>query len=126
VDLIAPGGYRLLPDYRFHGTPGCGTTATGHPNPQLGLHEVTWAHDANLTYPCRHSRPGEKAFACYLRQARALLAALSATSMTAPPGFPRIRGPALVSAAARLPPRARQRASTDAGCCQSPLAHAGH
>jgi selenocysteine lyase/cysteine desulfurase len=75
VELIASDGYRLLPDYRFDPHTGLWRHRDGPPRPQITLHEVAYGPDGNLTYPSRHGRIGEEAFASYLRQARAVFAA---------------------------------------------------
>jgi selenocysteine lyase/cysteine desulfurase len=76
VELIAADGYRLLPHYRFDPHTGLWRHRDGPPLPQVSLHDVAYGPDGNLTYPSRHGRAGEEAFASYLRQARAVLATL--------------------------------------------------
>jgi hypothetical protein len=76
VELIAADGYRLPPDYRFDPHTGLWRHRNGPPRLQLTLHEVTYGPDGTLNYPRHHGRAGEEAFPGYLRQARAVLAAL--------------------------------------------------
>jgi selenocysteine lyase/cysteine desulfurase len=77
VELIAADGYRLLPQYRFDPHTGLWRHASGLPRPQLSLADVTYGPDGAMNYPRERGRAGEDAFPGYLRQARALLAALS-------------------------------------------------
>jgi selenocysteine lyase/cysteine desulfurase len=76
VELIAADGYRLLPHYRFDPHTGLWRHRDGPPRPRISLHEVTYGQDGRMNYPGHHGRAGEEAFPGYLRQARALLAAL--------------------------------------------------
>ncbi|MGO9501506.1 MAG: aminotransferase class V-fold PLP-dependent enzyme [Streptosporangiaceae bacterium] len=76
VELIAADGYRLLPQYRFDPHTGLWRHASGPPRPQITLTDVTYGLDGTMTYPRERGRAGEDAFPGYLRQARALLAAL--------------------------------------------------
>jgi selenocysteine lyase/cysteine desulfurase len=83
VEVIAADGYRLLPGYRFDPHTGLWRHRDGPPRPQITLHELTYGADGTLHYPSRDGRTGEDpgrtgedAFAGYLRQARAVLAAL--------------------------------------------------
>jgi len=76
VELIAADGYRLLPQYRFDPHTGLWRHASGLPRPQLSLADVTYGPDGAMNYPRERGRAGEDAFPGYLRQARALLAAL--------------------------------------------------
>jgi len=101
VELIAADGYRLLPRYRFDPHTGLWHHRDGPPRPQLTLHEVGYGPDGKLAYPSRHGRAGEEAFASYLRPGGVRRA--SAPYRGRPyRAFPRVRGPALVPAAARL------------------------
>ena len=77
VELIAADGYRLLPQYRFDPHTGLWRHASGPPRPQISLADVTYGPDGTMNYPRGRGRAGEDAFPGYLRQARALLAALS-------------------------------------------------
>jgi selenocysteine lyase/cysteine desulfurase len=77
VELIAADGYRLLPQYRFDPHTGLWRHASGPPRPQISLTDVTYGPDGTMNYPRGRGRAGEDAFPGYLRQARALLAALS-------------------------------------------------
>ena len=74
VELIAAGGYRLLPSYRFDPHTGLWRHASGPPRPPLLLSEVSYRPDGAMTYPRRRAQAGEDAFPGYLNQARALLA----------------------------------------------------
>ena len=76
VELIAADGYRLLPQYRFNPHTGLWRHASGPPRPQISLADVTYGPDGTMNYPRGRGRAGEDAFPGYLRQARALLAAL--------------------------------------------------
>ena len=51
VELIAAGGYRLLPQYRFDPHTGLWRHASGPPRPQITLADVTYDHDGTMTYP---------------------------------------------------------------------------
>jgi selenocysteine lyase/cysteine desulfurase len=77
VELIAADGYRLLPQYRFDPHTGLWRHASGPPRPQVSLADVTYGPDGTMNYPRERGHAGEDAFPGYLRQARALLAALS-------------------------------------------------
>jgi len=87
VELIAADGYRMLPDYRFDPHTGLWRHHTGSPRPQLTLREVAYGPDGSLTYPRHHGHAGEEAFPGYLRQARAVLAALPASIDDGPTGL---------------------------------------
>jgi len=87
VELIAADGYRLLPAYRFDPHTGLWHHRDGPPRPQISLHDVAYGRDGNLTYPSRHGRAGEEAFASYLRQARAVFAALPGHIEDGPTGL---------------------------------------
>jgi selenocysteine lyase/cysteine desulfurase len=76
VELIAADGYRLLPQYRFDPHTGLWRHASGPPRPQITLTDVTYGPDGTMSYPRERGSAGENAFPGYLRQARALLAAL--------------------------------------------------
>jgi selenocysteine lyase/cysteine desulfurase len=76
VELIAADGYRLLPSYRFDPRTGLWRHADGPPRPQITLAEVSYTPDGEMDYPRQRARAGEEVFPGYLRQARALLAAL--------------------------------------------------
>ena len=104
VELIAAGGYRLLPSYRFDPHTGLWRHASGPPRPPLLLSEVSYRPDGAMTYPRRRAQAGEDAFPGYLDQARALLASRPVGIGDGPTGLsPRIRGAALVPAPAGLP-----------------------
>jgi selenocysteine lyase/cysteine desulfurase len=87
VSLVAAEGYRLLPDYRFDPRTGLWRHAGGTPRAPLRLSEVSYGPDGEMTYPRRRSQAGEDAFPGYLRQARALLAALPAAVNSGPTGL---------------------------------------
>ena len=87
VELIAADGYRLLPDYRFDPHTGLWRHRDGPPRAQISLHEVTYGPDGKLAYPSRHGSIGEEAFAGYLRQARAVFAALPDRIADGPTGL---------------------------------------
>ncbi len=87
VELIAAGGYRLLPQYRFDPHTGLWRHASGPPRPQITLADVTYDHDGTMTYPRQRRRAGEDAFPGYLRQARALLAGLPGQLDDGPTGL---------------------------------------
>jgi len=87
VELIAADGYRLLPDYRFDPHTGLWRHASGPPRPPLTLSQVCYLPDGELAYPRRRGRAGEEVFPGYLRQARALLAALPRYLDTGPTGL---------------------------------------
>jgi selenocysteine lyase/cysteine desulfurase len=94
VEVIAAGGYRLLPGYRFDPHTGLWRHRAGPPRPQITLHELSYGADGTLNYPNRDGRTGEgpgrtgeDAFASYLRQARAVLAALPGRLDDGPTGL---------------------------------------
>ena len=105
VELIAAGGYRLLPDYRFDPRTGLWRHAAGPPRPPITLSDVSYGPDGEMNYPRQRGHAGEDAFPGYLRQARAILAGCPAGLDQGPTGLPAgIRGPALVPAAPGLHP----------------------
>ena len=119
VQLIAADGYRL-PDYRFDPHTGLWHHRDGPPCPQITLREVAYGPDGNLTYPSRHGRAGEEAFASYLRQARAVFSALPRYIDDGPTGlspeFETLRWFPLPPAC--LPAQSGDvTASTEIGCC---------
>ena len=65
------------PPVRFDPHTGLWRHASGPPRPQISLADVTYGPDGTMNYPRGRGRAGEDAFPGYLRQARALLAALS-------------------------------------------------
>jgi len=87
VELIAADGYRLLPAYRFDPHTGLWRHAGGPPRPQITLSEVSYGADGEIRYPRHRSRAGEDEFPGYLRQARALLAALPEDVQDGPTGL---------------------------------------
>jgi selenocysteine lyase/cysteine desulfurase len=95
VELIAAGGYRLLPDYRFDPRTGLWRHAAGPPRPPITLAEVRYGPDGQMDYPRRRGQAGEDAFPGYLRQARTILAArpahLEEGSTGLPPDFEALR-----------------------------------
>ena len=88
VELIAAGGYRLLPDYRFDPRTGLWRHAAGPPRPPITLAEVGYGPDGEMDYPRHRGQAGEEAFPGYLRQARAILAARPARLTEGPTGLP--------------------------------------
>ncbi len=74
VALIADGGYRLLPEYRFDPHTGLWRHASGPPRPPLLLSEVSYRPDGEMAYPRRRAQAGEDAFPGYLNRARELMA----------------------------------------------------
>ena len=87
VELIAAGGYRLLPQYRFDPHTGLWRHASGRPRPQITLADVTYDPGGTMTYPRQRRRAGEDAFPGYLRKARALLAGLPGQLDDGPSGL---------------------------------------
>jgi selenocysteine lyase/cysteine desulfurase len=73
VRLIAHGGWRLLPDYRFDPSTGLWRHRRGPVGPPLRLGQVTYAADGEMTYPQHGEYADERAFTDYLAQAAALL-----------------------------------------------------
>jgi hypothetical protein len=73
VRLIAHGGWRLLPDYRFDPSTGLWRHRRGPAEPPLRLGQVTYAGDGEMTYPQHGEYADERAFADYLARATALL-----------------------------------------------------
>ena len=88
VELIAAGGYRLLPDYRFDPRTGLWRHASGPPRPPITLAEVGYGPDGEMDYSRRRGQAGEEAFPGYLRQARAILSARPARLTEGPTGLP--------------------------------------
>ena len=88
VELIAAGGYRLLPDYRFDPRTGLWRHAAGPPRPPVTLADVRYGPDGEMDYPRRRGQAGEDAFPGYLRQARAILTAQPAHLDEGPTGLP--------------------------------------
>ena len=76
VELIAADGYRLLPYYRFDPRTGLWRHVAGPPRPQITLSDISYGPDGEMDYPRQRGRVGEETFPGYLRQARAVLAAL--------------------------------------------------
>jgi selenocysteine lyase/cysteine desulfurase len=89
VELIAAYGYRLLPSYRFDPHTGLWRHASGAPRPAVTLGTVSYSRDGEMTYPHGRARAGEDVFPRYLRDARALLAALPADLPSGPTGLSR-------------------------------------
>ena len=87
VEVIAAEGYRLLPDYRFDPHTGLWRHAGGPPRPQITLADVSYSADGEIDYPRHRSRLGEEVFPGYLREARALLAALPGDVQDGPTGL---------------------------------------
>jgi len=87
VQIIAADGYRLLPDYRFDPHTGLWRHAGGPPQPQIRLPDVSYAADGEICYPRQRAQAGEDVFPLYLRQARALLAALAEQVQDGPTGL---------------------------------------
>ncbi len=87
VELIAADGYRLLPCYRFDPHTGLWRHADGPPRPQLALSEVSYGQGGEMRYPRPRGQAGEEAFPGYLRQARAVLAALPGQLDDGPTGL---------------------------------------
>ena len=88
VELIAVGGYRLLPDYRFDPRTGLWRHASGPPRPPLTLADVSYGADGEMDYLWQRVQVGEEAFPGYLRQARQILAARPAQLDDGPTGLP--------------------------------------
>ena len=88
AELIAADGYRLLPSYRFDPHTGLWRHADGPPRPQITLAQVSYGPDGEMDYPRQRARAGEEVFPGYLRQARALLAALPDHVDDGPTGLP--------------------------------------
>ena len=88
VELIAAGGYRLLPDYRFDPRTGLWQHAAGPLRPPITLSNVSYGPDGEMNYPRQRGHAGEDAFPGYLRQARAILAGCPAGLDQGPTGLP--------------------------------------
>ena len=110
VEVIAADGYRLLPDYRFDPHTGLWRHAGGPPRPQITLSDVSYGADGEIGYPRHRARAGEDVFPVYLRQARALLAALPGRVKDGPtglsPDFEALRWFPLPPASLAAPPAA--------------------
>ncbi len=87
VELIAADGYRLLPSYRFDPHTGLWRHAGGPPRPQITLPDVSYGPDGEIRYPRHRAQAGEHVFPGYLRQGRALLAALPEQVQDGPTGL---------------------------------------
>ena len=111
VELIAAGGYRLLPDYRFDPRTGLWRHAAGPPRPPITLADVGYGPDGEMTYPRRRGQADEETFPGYLAQARAILAArpahLDHSSTGLPLEFEALRWFPLPPACLRNPGRSR-------------------
>ena len=66
VELIASGGYRLLPSYRFDPHTGLWRHASGAPPPLL-LSKLSYRPDGQIAYPRRRAQAGEEAPATWTR-----------------------------------------------------------
>jgi selenocysteine lyase/cysteine desulfurase len=87
VELIAAGGYRLLPSYRFDPHTGLWRYASGVPEPTLRLSAVSWAPGGQMTWPRRRGQAGEDVFAGYLDAARTLIGSCSRRVADGPTGL---------------------------------------
>jgi selenocysteine lyase/cysteine desulfurase len=87
VELIAAGGYRLLPAYRFDPHTGLWRHTGGVPEPPLRLTAVSWTPDGRMTWPRRRAQAGEDAFPGYLEAARAVMAASPSQIPDGPTGL---------------------------------------
>jgi len=88
VELIADGGCRLLPDYRFDPRTGLWRHAAGPPRPPLTLADVSYGPDGEMACLRRGGRLGEDVFPGYLRQAREVIDALPDHLDEGPTGLP--------------------------------------
>ena len=75
VHLVASGGWRLLPDYRFDVHTGIWRHRLAPPEPPLRLTDVSYDDGGAMAYTSSHVRAPESALAGYLHDARRLLAA---------------------------------------------------
>ena len=87
AELIATGGYRLLPEYRFDPHTGLWRHTSGPPRPPLLLSEVCYGPDGAMAYPRRRAQATEAAFPRYLEQARELMASRPQHIGTGPTGL---------------------------------------
>ncbi len=87
VELIAAGGCRLLPQYRFDPHTGLWRHATLPPRAPLSLADLRYGPDGELAYPRLRGRASEDVFPGYLREARAILDGLSAQLDEGPTGL---------------------------------------
>jgi len=73
VRMIARGGWRLLPDYRFDPDTGLWRHRAGPAEPPLRLDQVSYDNDGAMMYPRHDQYADERAFGRYLDEAAALL-----------------------------------------------------
>jgi len=88
VDLVATGGYRLLPDYRFDPHTGLWHHRNGPTEPPLHLADLHYGADGALTYPQHHAHAGEDMLTTYLEEARRIVAARPDHLDDGPTGLP--------------------------------------
>ena len=74
VEVIADGGWRLLPRYRFDPLSGLWRHEEGLPEPPIGLADLHYSGGA-ISYPAHRHREPESALGGYLAEARRILAA---------------------------------------------------
>ena len=72
VELVASHGWRLLPDYDFVPSQGLWKHRKGHPEPLLGLRDVSY-RSGKLEYRSRHVREPAWVLEGYLEEAKRIL-----------------------------------------------------
>ncbi|MFI6445666.1 aminotransferase class V-fold PLP-dependent enzyme [Kitasatospora sp. NPDC050543] len=88
VDLLADGGYRLLPDYRFDPHTGLWRHRNAAAGPPLRLADVGYDEHGRLGWPHGRAMMGEEVLARQLAEARTLLAGRPETVDCRPSGLP--------------------------------------
>ncbi|HEX6595526.1 MAG TPA: aminotransferase class V-fold PLP-dependent enzyme, partial [Acidimicrobiales bacterium] len=86
VKLVAEGGWKLLPHYRFDLHTGIWHHKDGPAEPPLRLDDVHFGEDGTIRYPSANDRAPESALAGYLDEAARLLSALPDSPLAAANG----------------------------------------
>ena len=107
--MVAEHGWALLPDYRFDATTGLWRHRNGPVEPPLRLSQLSYDADGVLRYPHHEDRAPESALRTYLVE-RAPAVRVPSRRVRGPAGtrsgrHGRLRAPAVVRAARRLPQR---------------------
>ena len=86
VHLVAEQGWKLLPQYRFDPVSGEWRHWRGHPEPPMGLDDVTYG-SGKMQYRSRHATEPESALEGYLEEAKRILAGAVADGDPQPARF---------------------------------------
>jgi len=74
VRLVAHDGWRLLGDYTFDTAHGLWRHRRGLAEPSLRLADIVYDAQGSMTYPRHHTTATEEELACYLAEARRIMA----------------------------------------------------